>query len=54
MDDHSNFGHFLRVHVFLIGVVKGGFISDDCRKARFDKSDELSDDHRAEAIIYTD
>ncbi|WP_422137150.1 hypothetical protein [Endozoicomonas sp. ALD040] len=25
MDDHSNFGHFLRVHVFLIGVVKGGW-----------------------------
>ncbi len=25
MDDHADFGQFLRVGVFLIGVVKGSF-----------------------------
>ncbi len=27
MDDHADFGQFLRVGVFLIGVVKGSFMA---------------------------
>ncbi len=38
MDDHSNFGHFLRVHVFLIGVVKGGYQQGWINKDDFQKT----------------